>query len=374
MNTVTVAFYTALAVAVLVAGRSAEAVSLTEIQIAGPVKTAAGGESYPKKQRRIERSQVWAVSMDNDLFVPGSGGDVDFTGGMAFTYSGRNGLKYWRGFDAVLGKLDRLSGADKSEASVTPSIEFGFYGFTPKRIDARDVLTDDRPYASLVYLSASRIYQSWRPDGDAWSSSLTIGALGLELFGEMQNTLHDLTGSTKASGWRHQISDGGELTFRYQAAYHDYWRSNSDSRHFKTTYFASIGYLTEAGIALSTRQGLIASPGHRFNPELISYGERVNEAGLSPNEGNEGYFWSGISIKARLYNAFLQGQFRHSEHTLNSDDLRPLLAEAWVGYTASIARDVKFSYFLRAQSSEIRRGIGDRSMVWGGFVLSQAFE
>lgn len=371
MNTITIAFYTALAVAALVAGYSAEAASHPEKQAAAP-----GGKHYPGQKRlRVEHErQVWAVSMDNDLFVPGSGGDADFTGGMAFTYSGRNGLKYWRGFDTILGALDRTAGVNKSAATVTPSIEFGFYGFTPVQIDTKEILTNDRPYASLVYLSASRIYQSGEPGGDAWSSSLTIGVLGLDLFGDTQNALHRMTGSTKASGWQHQVSDGGEMTFRYQAAYHDYWSSNSESRNFKTTYFASVGYLTEAGIALSTRHGLIASPGHRFNPELISYGERANEAAVSPNEGDEGYFWSGVSIKARFYNAFLQGQFKHSEHTLDSDEAPPLLAEAWVGYTASIVRDVKFSYFLRAQSSEIRRGIGDRSMVWGGFVLSQAFE
>lgn len=318
--------------------------------------------------------QVWAISMDNDLFVPGSVRDVDFTGGFALTYSGRTGLKYWQGLDDTLGTLDRIIGVDKEFSSITPSIEFGMYGFTPSEIEATQVLADDRPYASLVYLSASRIYQSEEPGGDAWSSSLTIGALGLDIFGDTQNAVHDLTGSKTASGWRHQVSAGGELTLRYQAAYHDYWDTNSETRHFKTTYFASVGYLTEAGIALSTRQGLISSPSHRFNPELISYGERVNEAAMTPAEGNESYFWGGASLKARVYNVFLQGQFRHSDHILDSDELRPVLAEAWVGYTASIMYDLKFSYFLRAQSSEVREGNADRSMIWGGFVLSRSLD
>lgn len=318
--------------------------------------------------------QAWAFSMDNDLFVPGSVRDVDFTGGFALTYSGRKGGGYWQGLDDSLAALDRIFGADQEDSSMTPSIEFGMYGFTPHEIEATGVLSNDRPYASLVYLSAGRIYQSEEPEGDAWSSSLTIGALGLDLFGDIQNEVHDLTGSRAASGWRHQVSDGGELTFRYQAAYHDYWDSNSKTRHFKTTYFASVGYLTEAGIALSTRQGLISSPSHRFNPELISYGERVNEAAMAPAEGDESYFWGGVSLKARAYNAFLQGQFRSSEHTLNSGELRPVLAEAWVGYTAGIVDDLKFSYFLRAQTSEIREGNADRSLIWGGFVISRSLD
>jgi hypothetical protein len=318
--------------------------------------------------------QAWAVSMDNDLFVPGSVRDVDFTGGLALSYSGRAGLEYWKLLDDALGAFDRVTGADHESFAVTPSIEFGMYGFTPHRIEANEVLTDDRPYASLVYLSVSRIYRSEEPGGDAWSSSLTIGALGLDLFGDVQNRAHELTGSKTASGWRHQVSDGGELTFRYQAAYHDYWDSNPETRNFKTTYFASVGYLTEAGIAFSTRQGLISSPSHRFNPELVSYGERVNEAVMTPGEGDESYFWGGISLKARAYNAFLQGQFRRSEHTLDRDELRPVLAEAWAGYTAGVICGLKFSYFLRAQTSEIREGAADRSLIWGGFVISRSLD
>lgn len=324
--------------------------------------------------------QAWAFSMDNDLFVPGRIRDADFTGGFAFTYSGRTGFKYWQGLDKSLETLDRIFGAGifgadifgtaQVDSSITPSIEFGMYGFTPHKIEATEVVREDRPYASLIYLSASRIYPSSEPGGNAWSSSLTVGTLGLNVFGDIQNEIHKLTGSDSASGWDHQIADGGELTFRYQAAYHNYWDSNLNAQHFKTTYFASVGYLTEAGIALSTRQGLMSSS-QRFNPELVSYGERVNELAMTQDQGKGSYFWGGISVKARAYNAFLQGQFKSSEHTLHSDELRPVLAEAWVGYTVSMGHRHKFSYFLRAQTSEIRQGAADRHLVWGGFVISR---
>ncbi|MGC1510196.1 hypothetical protein [Ketobacter sp.] len=78
-----------------------------------------------------------------------------------------------------------------------------------------------------------------------------------------------------------------------------------------------------------------------------------------------------MALKARAYNAFLQGQFRHSDHRLSHDEVNYLLAEAWVGYTLSFAGNFKFSYVLRAQTSEIRSGEGDRAMVWGGLVVSQ---
>ncbi|MGB3622801.1 MAG: lipid A deacylase LpxR family protein [Ketobacter sp.] len=315
---------------------------------------------------------AWAISMDNDLFAP-TRSDRDFTAGLAVTYTGRKGLKYWSGLDNTLDRLDRFTPWAINrfpESSITPSIEWGTYGFTPDEIDRRDVVKGDRPYASLVYLTNSRIYYV-NGGTDAWSSSLTLGVLGLTLMEAAQSAVHSATGSEKARGWDHQISDGGEPTFRYQLAYHDDWRANTAKLQFKTTYFGSVGYLTEAGIALSTRNGLISSPSHRFNPELITYGERVNDLISTPGKGRENYFWGGVALKARAYNAFLQGQFRHSDHRLSHDEVNYLLAEAWVGYTLSFAGNFKFSYVLRAQTSEIRSGEGDRAMVWGGLVVSQ---
>ncbi len=332
---------------------------------------SAIGISLPAQAE--SQQSAWAVSMDNDLFSPVRS-DRDFTAGLAVTYTGREGLKYWRGLDNTLNYLDKFSFVPASQFSaddVTPSIEWGTYGFTPEEIEARDVIEDDRPYASLVYVTNSRIYHM-NGSRDAWSSSLTLGFLGLNLMESAQNTVHSVVGSEQAHGWDHQISNGGEPTFRYQLAYHQDLSAKTANMQLKTTYFGSVGYLTEAGIALSTRNGLISSPSHRFNPELITYGERVNDLVSTPNKGREHYFWGGVALKVRAYNAFLQGQFRHSDHRLSGDEVNDLLAEAWAGYTLGFANNFKLSYVLRAQTSEIKSGEGDRTMVWGGLVISQA--
>lgn len=316
---------------------------------------------------------VWAVSVDNDLFVPKHSSDRDFTGGLALTYSREDGARGWAPLDNGLSFFDKLAGhhIKGSQAPATSSIELGLYGFTPSEIDAVDLTPDDRPYASLAYLSASRLY-AVRGGDKAISSSLTIGLLGLDAFESMQTRIHRATGTAEPQGWHNQISDGGELTARYQLALHDYWNLNTATSRFKTTYFSSVGYITEAGIALSTRQGLISSPDNRFNPELITYGERVNEALATPGQGTERFFWGGVAVKARLYNVFLQGQFRSNNHALNFEDLRPVILEAWLGYTFSLTDRTKISYVVRAQTSEIRSGAGDREHLWGGIVLSRS--
>src|SRR5690606_33312478 len=292
-------------------------------------------------------------------------------GGLALTYSEAGSNENWRPLDTLLGRIDHAvtTGAITQPADTT-SMEFGFYGFTPDAIEQTDTVANDRPYASLIYFSTSRMYPL--TNGNSISTALTFGILGSNFVGSAQNELHRWLGNQPVKGWDHQISNGGELTARYQIAHHQYWTSKRSDARYKATVFSSLGYLTETGVALSTRRGLISSPDHRFNPELISYGERVNDAVATPYQGKESYFWGGISLKARLYNAFLQGQFKHSAHTLDYDDLRPLIAEAWLGYTFTVGRQYKISYVMRAQSSEIKDGAGDRGHVWGGLVLSRS--
>lgn len=316
-------------------------------------------------------SRSWALFVDNDLFSP-SPTDRDYTGGSGLSYSGPELEGNWNLPRRLLGGINRLlfDGALAREHGVDTSLEIGTYAFTPDDIERPDVVANDRPYSSLVYISTSQNYQ--QPGSqNSWSTSLTLGALGLSLFEAGQNAVHPITGSRDANGWRHQISDGGELTLRYSVAYHDYLPSRRPDARFKLTYFGSAGYLTEAGAALVFRDGLISSPDNRFNPELGAYGEhaRISTGSTAP----ENYFWGGIALKVRLYNAFLEGQFRNSDHTISRSDLNPVIAEAWAGYTHSLSASYKLSYFLRIQSPEIRTGEASRVVSWGGFVLSHTF-
>jgi len=313
---------------------------------------------------------VLAFSTDNDLFAP-TQTDRDYTAGVAITYSS-NSREFMnnpvsrasQGLDNLLSSGFHTESGNRESAA----LEFGVYGFTPEEISATTIDRTDRPYSSLVYLSSSQSYQGLG-EGSGWTTSMTVGMMGLDVFKSSQDSIHKVVGSDQARGWDHQISNGGEPTFRYSAAYHHYMGSNEPNQQVKTTYFGSVGYLTEFGAALVFRGGLISSPDNRFNPELMAYGERA--PGVSAVGGRESYFWGGMSVKARAYNAYLQGQFRHSDHELSANDLNVLLAEVWAGYTYSFGAGATLSYVLRAQSSEIKNGTGNRTLAWGGLVFSK---
>lgn len=321
--------------------------------------------------RNSRAGKSWALAFDNDVLVPG-GRDQDYTYGINFTQTGDNARTALISLNKPLVVLDNWLGNEHKSLGLqeTFSREVGVFGFTPEDISIRQANPNDRPYASLIYLSSSR-EQIDLVDNVAWKSTLTVGALGLGLVGELQDVVHKVTSSEKPQGWDNQISEGGELTGRYVLARQKYFDNTSDNLEVKSTIQTSVGYLTEASWSLSFRGGRIHSPWSSFNPELASYGEKSSYSS-NAKPVDERYFWAGIAFKARAYNAFLQGQFRDSPITYDHSELNPLLVEAWAGYTFAFKHGYRISYVLRGHSSEIKEGAGDRNLLWGGIIIARS--
>jgi hypothetical protein len=318
----------------------------------------------------------WSVAVDNDLFA-GAARDRDYTGGVALTLSGP-ATRRWA-LDPVLRPLDRalLGGTDGFErTSIHHSAQFGIMSFTPQDITSDAVVEDDRPYASLLYMTSGRQYVA--EDGrSVRQTGLTVGALGLSVTSSFHNAIHDVVGSERPRGYENQISAGGEPTFRYTL-------SNSKLRmqrialgsglmEVKTTSEVSVGYLTEGSYAISTRIGAIDSPWWTFNPERVDYIAQPSAVGTRRG-GDEFYFWAGAKLRLRGYNAFLQGQFRDSVHTFDSDELNHVIGEAWIGLTGELGNGTTLSYAVRYQTAEISAGRGKRDPVWAGITLTHSFQ
>jgi len=159
----------------------------------------------------------WLFSFDNDILVPSSR-DQDYTYGINLKIEGDATKDYWLSLDRPLGWLNRLI-AVESETSepTTRQMEIGAYGFTPENIDTPTPDRSDRPYASIIYTASTRELATKNPNV-VLRTNFTVGALGLGLVGNVQNSVHKLVGGEKARGWDHQISEGGEPTARYSIA------------------------------------------------------------------------------------------------------------------------------------------------------------
>jgi hypothetical protein len=324
----------------------------------------------------VEASGGWSLSIDNDLFAP-TQSDRDYTGGIGLTVSGAQTSGYWWSLDPALRNIDRLfiGGESRRQTTVEHAVQAGLVTFTPQDLLTREVDRADRPYASLAFVTAAREYLA--PDlRSARYSDLTLGVLGLSLTSDLHSAVHRAVGSPVARGYAHQISAGGEPTLRY-ATGGSHLRAQrlalgSRLMEAKTTWEVSTGYLTEMSYAVSTRLGNINSSWWTFNPERVDY--IVQPSPIARATGSkELYVWAGVKARLRAYNAFLQGQFRDSDHRLGAGDLNHVIGEFWLGITARSAGGTQVSYAVRYQTAEIRDGPASRNPVWAGLTLSHSF-
>ncbi len=310
------------------------------------------------------------LHIDNDLFA-GRNQDRDYTGGMAITLSGTAARDGFLSLDPVLTRIDELFETSPA-ASVRHARQIGLMAFTPSDIVTDEAQQADRPYASLLFASNGRV----RVDADdrgAWSSSLTVGVLGLQVSESLHNAVHRAVGSEAPQGYDHQISAGGEPTARYSLARHDLVYADPTGRiDVKTTVEGSVGYLTQTSAAVSLRIGRFDTPWWSFAPELTDY-----IAAPTPVESlgvqREMYFFAGGRVTARAYNALLQGQFRHSDVRYSFDEIEPIVAEAWIGIMTQLFPNTELSYALHYQTAELREGKAARDAFWGGVQLAHSF-
>jgi Uncharacterized protein conserved in bacteria (DUF2219) len=319
------------------------------------------------------------IVLDEHLLTDGSR-DQDYNGGGEVTLSGQHaGPPGW--LDQALASLDLVTCPStrfaRSEWGSSHAFAAGLLVFTPRALAAHGIAIGDRPYASEFFVSAGRRYTS-ADAVVAYDTSLTVGVLGLSAAASVQRALHRLTSSTQPQGWSHQISAGGEPTARYSAARQALFAQYGGSAcrgDSKWTVAASVGTVTEASVAVNARFGRVRSPWWAFAPEENTYVQETQPAAppLAVGAPPEVFAFVGARAKVRVYDAFLEGQFRRSDLTYGEGDLNQVIGEVWTGLELRTSSGWAVQYLARWESPELRRGVGSRSMVWGSFQVSKAF-
>jgi hypothetical protein len=319
----------------------------------------------------------WTFAFDDDV-MSFADRDADYTGGMAVTFAGRRVAEWPLSLDRAASRLDFLVPRHEHLGLAQPlhAMQIGLIAFTPEDLDIREPIPDERPYASLLYLSNARVFVT-DPEHPAYETSLTVGMLGLDLAGDLQRAIHTgLDVGETPRGWDNQISDGGEPTVRAtwarQALLGSRYGDGGGGRELKWRVEGSVGYLTEASVALSARWGTINTPWWSSAPERADYvSQPAPIIGAPMRKGvRELYVWAGLKARVRAYNAFLQGQFRDSAVTVPYSRTEQLIGEAWLGVTWQVSRACRLSYVARYQTPEVEHGPGGRGLLWAGLMIT----
>lgn len=314
------------------------------------------------------------LQLDNDLFT-GSGDDRDYSWGATLTFSSPQPGRVFAPVDRARRGLASLLPA-RETAAVSRASQAGIIAMTPEDLDAREALPDDRPYASLAFLTSSELRVDETGNRSRFTG-FTVGILGTGLAETLQRAVHDVQGGVVPNGWSHQVSDGGEPTARFVLA--EQWLlGDGDTaggawRQAKLTVAGSAGYLTEGSAAISLRWGRIQTPWWSFNPELGDYSPApVAPTNAYSRGAPEFYGFVGARVKLRAYNALLQGQFRHSDVRVASEDLARVQGEVWAG-VMSVFADWQVTYSVHAATREIAAKPADRPLLWASVSFAKVF-
>lgn len=314
----------------------------------------------------------WQLNIDNNLFK-GYMEDRDYTGGLAYTAMGSRAKSGWLNIDFARAWIfDWLPLQEKNEPVLKKhSVQYGFMLFTPDDITSVEPVLDDRPFASLFYLSNTQLTVSDRQDR-AYRSSLLFGLLGLELAGDVQRILHELTGSDEVNGWQNQVSADGEPTALLTLSVQQN-QASTVSQQFSTYLEANVGFSTDINAGLNWRWGRLNTPWWSFNPSHYEYiaSAASSARGISGSKP-EFYLFASVNVKYRLYNALLQGQFRDSVHTLDSDQVNQWLGSISTGVAREFGNNFRISLSVRGTSSEIK-GPNERSLWWASLAIDRAW-
>lgn len=304
--------------------------------------------------------------IDQDMFVPFSNEDRDYTMGIAveFFWEKERGLYP---LDNMVRRLGKVLGLKDSGNSIVYSFMLGTVVFTPDDLANPLPIFDDRPYSSLIYLSNKRVYAD---NQKAIAAEVSLGLLGTGVTEFVQTHLHStyrsLSGEDEPvdpQGWSHQISDGGELTLRLRLSSSQLHPnlSNAGVWDLTTSYGLSLGYQTNVSAGIAIRAGNIESAfwSLPFDP--------VNRGNFLPSSAKrEWYLWSAFRAHLVGYDALLQGQFRDSHVQFSSDQIERLIYDGAIGLTLGFKQS-QFTISANAKSSELK--ITSRKQIWGSINM-----
>lgn len=292
----------------------------------------------------------WTLELANDGlgFVSG---DQNFSAGLAVTLHGTRARDTWISLDPVLGWINAGLPLPRSGLR-RHALEFGLAMFTPGALGESEPIRDDHPYACLPFLANTR-RDVEAGAALAYQSTLLLGVLGTDLCEHLQREAHELINDTLPRGWDNQISEGGEPTARYSLARRSLlYLGTADAGRGELVWNleGAAGFTTHLGLGLDWRWGQFASAWWSRAPSQNEY----LGLGAGVVTGRERYLFGGFSLRARAYNALLQGQFRDSRVTFDRDQLRVVVAEGWLGATTSLGRHRQLSFVFRVRSPELR--------------------
>lgn len=305
--------------------------------------------------------QGWTVTVDNDLFRPGTNTDRWYTNGVhvAGSYKLAHTPKVLHGWQ------DFWTRMFESGNCATVSMAAGQNMYTPRRINVAAAQPFDRPWGGFLYggLGAYR-FEPRRGEEAGFHDAvdLKVGAIGpASLAEEAQTQWHKLIGSPQPLGWANQLRPqlGVQAGFRRTIRHIDegLWRLHS-------FYGGTLGNTRTQAVAGVTLH--IAGGGHVFSDS-----DEGDFAPLDFNNRSGGHIGGFIQLQGKhvAYNRFITGPTFGQRADL---ELRREVLTASAGIMLTITPEWRMAYSIKRRSPEFTSAVvgrGEGYQTWGGITL-----
>ena len=222
--------------------------------------------------------------------------------------------------------------------------KFGQTMYTPGDPTRTDLISDDRPYAGLLYVGLS--WNRRKLDEKAKVETLdtrevTLGVIGpLSLAQHAQDLVHDLRGFDRFLGWRHQLGNEPALQVARERKYRDYRGPEAQIAGFSVDSIRSFG-LQLGNIETSASYGVEARIGWNLPNDFGTYPIRPGaenrppapsgQMGWEPARARAGaHVFAMLEGKVVAHDFSLDGNLFRGSHKVSR---RPLVGQAALGFS-----------------------------------------
>ncbi|GAB4225237.1 MAG: lipid A deacylase LpxR family protein [Kiloniellaceae bacterium] len=327
----------------------ARIVALTALALALAARPAAAeSETYEP-----DPDWIFTGQFSNDLF---GGSDAHFTHGTRFSALSPDGMVPQFIEDA--GKALPLF-PDDGNLRVTYSL--GQDIFTPERIEVRELIQDDRPYAGWLYFGVGLVSAT---EERLDTLELNVGMVGpASLADKVQTEYHKLINIQVPEGWENQLHNEPGIVLYYEHKWRNLWKAEAgevpligDVPLLKQLQFDVTPHLGGAlgniytygagGLTLRVGDDLPADYGPpRIRPAL------PGSDYFRTKEWFSWYLFAGAEGRVVLRNIFLDGNTFRDSHSV---DKYPVVLDVQAGLAVMLGERVRLAYTHLWRSKEFR--------------------